>query len=163
MRIKIKNLKNLPALSLDSHAFTASIYLDNKKVGTAIDRGDGMPPQITWTNCDDETFLAVCISEGFDTYYEYSLRDILEPNENLDFNVEAALEVALDLAETEKQVKKSARTKIVFWKDELTSWLTVKAKPTQENFERLRHHHGLNIFIFNEHGRIPMPEDLTLN
>lgn len=163
MRIKLKNFKDLPELSLDSHAFSASIYLDNRKVGTASDRGDGMPPKIVWTNCNDQTFLEACKEDGVEKYYEYQMKTILQDGEDLNFGIEAAVEVLAEIAQTTKQVKRDAKNKIVFWKPtEFNSWYTAKVQPTQENFDRLRNHHGDGIFIFNEMQRVPMVDDLEL-
>ena len=41
MKIELKNIKHSPSLSEETEAFTASLYIDGKKVGNCTNRGHG--------------------------------------------------------------------------------------------------------------------------
>ena len=41
MKIEIKNIKHSPSLSEETNAFTADIYVNGVKAGSAMNRGHG--------------------------------------------------------------------------------------------------------------------------
>jgi hypothetical protein len=46
--VTLKNLKTYPKLSEETLAFSASVYIDGKKVGEASNRGHGEPVLVHW-------------------------------------------------------------------------------------------------------------------
>jgi hypothetical protein len=46
MDIKLKNIKHMPSLSEETECFSATIYIDGVKKGTASNRGHGGPNEI---------------------------------------------------------------------------------------------------------------------
>ncbi len=47
-KIELKNVKHMASLSHETHCFTATIYVNGKKAGTAENRGNGGNTDIYW-------------------------------------------------------------------------------------------------------------------
>lgn len=63
--VTIRNYKPVDALSEDSLAFTATIYLDGKRAGVATNQGHGAPNSYHFTDIErDRAFMAYAESWG---------------------------------------------------------------------------------------------------
>lgn len=49
-KIALKNVKYMASLSEETYCFTATLYVDGKKAGTAENRGNGGETSIYWTD-----------------------------------------------------------------------------------------------------------------
>jgi hypothetical protein len=50
MKIELKNVKTHEAMSEETTCFSASIYLEGKRIGVVRNRGCGGPNEYTWTD-----------------------------------------------------------------------------------------------------------------
>jgi len=62
MRLTVKNYKHIERMSEETDCFTASLYLDGKRIGTAENAGHGGP--------DDYFFETPADKNAFDTFVE---------------------------------------------------------------------------------------------
>jgi len=81
MKIELKNLKISKALSQETLAFTANLYIDGKKVAVASNSGQGGGSYATFTDSAARlAFQAHCKSLGKPD--EFVLDDLVEETEN---------------------------------------------------------------------------------
>ncbi len=131
MNITLKNVKYFAGMSEETHCFTATVYVDNKKVFGVKNAGHGG---------DDEVYH---VKGGVDNAFE-KYREINEelgkekcpaPYEDMDNCLDFVVGDLMNDWLRDGEIKKSLR-KITYMKG--AAMHEVKLSPTQENIERVK-------------------------
>ena len=127
-QIEARNCRKLP-MGMNWAGFTCDLYVDNKKVATARDDGNG---GMYMYHGDIALLKAIAIERG----------------EHLDLLVAEAV----DRAENRKRLQRLCKTRTVFklQTDPDDIWQTIKVPYAPEIGEFLRKRHGADIMILNE-------------
>ena len=120
-RLSLKNVKINSAVSQETNCFSASIYLDGKKVGTARNHGNGGPNFYDW---EDRQAGAEVEAYADAQTLEFDF-------EKLDQIVEGMLAQHAE----DRQVTVWCRTRLVYRRADTPngSWITVKCADTPAN------------------------------
>ena len=180
-RVVLKSLKIAKHLSRETLAFTATVYVDGKKIGYAQNQGIGGPDELdfirnkhgglelvdcVYSNPSDgyqskvDAFLDACRDDGIEAAYDREMEAFRKknnlPRRDRDFNIEAALSVLVERTDLERTVRRRAKTNIVLWKaGDTSAFYSVKGSYTPENAKRIREFHGDDIHIWNETETLP--------
>jgi hypothetical protein len=118
MKYELKNIKTLN--THEGQAWTASVYKDGKRIGTAEDRGDGGSSWLYLDNrADEDAFVAWCAeasknsglwmaqyaTETIKTHHIGGEKNGTETYE-LRFNTEMALAYLMEISDLDKRAKK---------------------------------------------------------
>lgn len=164
-RVVLKSLKIAKHLSRETLAFTATVYVDGKKIGHAENHGHGGPDELCFTNNKDyqskvHAFLDACRDDGIEAVYNREMEEFRKKNNlpirDRDFDIEAALSVLVERTDFERTVRRRAKTNIVFWKaGDIDAFYSIKGAYTPENAKRIREFHGDDVHIWNETETLP--------
>ena len=164
-RVSLKSLKIAKHLSQETLAFTATVYVDGKKIGHAENHGHGGPDELYFTNNKDyqskvDAFLDACRDDGIEAAYDREMAAFRKknnlPKRDRDFDIEAALSVLVERTDLERTVRRKAKTNIVFWKaNDTSAFYFIKGTYTPENAKRIREFHGDDAHIWNETETLP--------
>ena len=172
-RVVLKSLKIAKHLSRETLAYTATVYVDGKKIGYAQNQGIGGPDELdfirnkhgglelvdcVYSNPSDgyqskvDAFLDACRDDGIEAAYDREMEAFRKknnlPRRDRDFNIEAALSVLVERTDLERTVR--AVKQISCFGKQATSFYSVKGSYTPENAKRIREFHGDDIHIWNE-------------
>jgi hypothetical protein len=67
MRLTVKNYKKVEWMSEETECFTASLYLDGKRIGTAQNDGHGGPDNLDFVSKDAEADFDAAVAEWLET------------------------------------------------------------------------------------------------
>ena len=164
-RVALKSLKIAKHLSQETLAFTATVYVDGKKIGHAENHGHGGPDALYFTNNKDyqskvDAFLDACRDDGIEAAYDREMAAFRKtnnlPKHDRDFDIEAALSVLVERTDLERTVRRRAKTNVVFWKaGDTSAFYSIKGTCTPENAKRIREFHGDDVHIWNETETLP--------
>lgn len=110
MNIEVKNVKIAAHLSQETTAFTASLYIDGKRVGTAQNQGTGSCTLVTPRSTDDRDIIAAAERHFKARTVTLGLKPSVPVQDSLGFKIERLVE----RFRYERDVKRLVRNKTVF-------------------------------------------------
>jgi len=131
MNVELKNVKHCKWASQETECFTASLYIDKKRVGTVENDGNGGCNFMHFNDrATEKNFIDFCNSQPPKVY-----EDGTELSMDADFYISLLLEEHLKKAEE----KRWLRTMVIFRlkDDEEGAWRTVKAKKDKAYREKV--------------------------
>ena len=153
-KVEIKNLKVAENLSEETLAFTASIWINGKKVGDAKNAGHGgMTDVDLWDRKGEQVRRN---NELHDELAEYVKQFTWESfdGKQVPYGVDFYIDELVDKEYEKQQVKKACRNKTVFRIPgkayEEGHYQIMKGKFTKERAKGLRIKYGKDVFILNE-------------
>lgn len=110
MKVEVKNVKIAAHLSQETNAFTASLYIDGKRVGTAQNQGTGGCTLVTPRSADDREVIATAERHFGSRTVELDLAPGATVRDSLGFKIDRLVE----RFQYERDVKRLIRNKTVF-------------------------------------------------
>jgi hypothetical protein len=128
MELTLKNIKTNSAMSEETVCFSATVYVDNHKIGTVVNRGHGGSNEYQWTDpmmghvLEDWAEKEVIVTEDPTDPEKVMFVDF----EKLDWKIGEIIEVH----ESKKWFKAKCRGKVLFRLkgDDDESWRTLKLR-----------------------------------
>ena len=153
-KVEIKNLKVAELLSSDSLAFTASIWINGKKVGDAKNQGHGGDTDVDLYYWEGDQ--ARRNNELHDELREYVKQFTHEDfdKEQVPHSVDTYIDELVFEEDKRQSLKRFCRGKTAFripgdtYKE--GQYRILKHKFTKERADRLRRKYGKDVFILNE-------------
>ena len=153
-KVEIKNLKVAEHLSEETLAFTASIWINGKKVGDAKNAGHGgMTDVDLWDRKGEQVRRN---NELHDELAEYVKQFTWESfdGKQVPYGVDFYIDELVEKEDERQRLKRFCRGKTAFripgdtYKE--GQYQIIKGKFTKERADRLRRKYGEDVFILNE-------------
>ena len=156
MKIELKNIKHAEFASEETHCYTASLYIDGKRVGTVGNDGHGGPDHFTaYKRSDDDDWGWTENRASYEKACEWLAETHYEGSDLHSFLMEYPAEaMGMRCGElvnewlVERDIKRSLKKTICFIDPDREGIFEFKkVKPTKENVARAKDQHPTYIIL----------------